>query len=154
MLRTVVTLLVVVPLLMPPGMCICQFAPNATAAAGTGGRTERGLRAGHTAAPHSDCRCDSCCNRTPAGGDERGPMPTDDAPPAGPGKHAPGCPAVLGDVPTKMAAPVVTLHFDAPGGFTGTRLPDPASPAGRGRERSTVSATSPPLFISHCSLQI
>ena len=153
MLRTVVTFLVAVPLLMPPGMCICQFAPTARAST----PTRSGGGAGHTADARPDCRCDSCRERAaPAGlpcrGEEDQPSP--DEGPFAPGKHAPGCPAALGDVPTKMAASTVTIHLDANPVCFFSVVARPAGPAGRGRESATARAASPPLFISHCSLQI
>lgn len=157
MLRSVVTFLVAVPMLMPPGMCICQFAPTGKASAVT--RSEVGQqRVGHTADSRTDCRCDSCRERAAAAGlptgGEDGPSSSDEAP-FGPGKHAPGCPAALGDVPTKMAASTVTIHLDTnPVGCFVPPVVEPTASVGRGRVCVSHPAASPPLFISHCSLLI
>lgn len=156
MFRTLVTFLVALQMLMPPGMCICQFAPTGKGSAAT--RFESGQRqVSHTADSRADCRCESCrerpAARLPSDGEDR-PASPDEAP-SGPGKHAPGCPAAHGDVPTKTAASTtVTIPFDAhPLRFFSLAVV-PAAPVGRAREGASRPAVSPPLFISHCTLLI
>jgi hypothetical protein len=82
MFRALVLLLAGWPLLMPPGMCVCQFA-----------------RAGYVAPRCSDCGCadkqeddsctDRCCECDPANSDPLGDqdVPNDDE------QYPPGCPA-------------------------------------------------------------
>ncbi len=158
MVRTVVTILVAVPLLMPPGMCLCQFAPAGHVFATTWAEATRQEHAAHTPGSRPDCRCDSCRERAvgpdlPAGSQGR-PSP-DGPPPSGPGKHPPGCPAALGDMPTKVSAPAVTIPFDAnPGPCFDSLVAGPTAPVRGAREGVSAQAASPPLFISHCSLLI
>lgn len=157
MFRSLVTLLVALPMLMPPGMCICQFAPTGKVSAAP--PSWAGQRpVGHTSNSRAECRCNSCREQVAAAG-----LPTDgeDRPaspneaPVGPGQHAPGCPAAHGDVPTKMAASTaVTIPFDAHPQCFFSLVAEPAARVGRGREGVSRPAVSPPFFISHCTLLI
>lgn len=139
MLRTAVTILVAVSLLVPPGTCVCQFVPTGTPAADTAAR---------------QARVPSCCHSCHERKAERDHTPADSPANHAPGKHAPGCPALHGDVPATTAAPAFALDLDA------TPAPrfDPVvvvSPVRRGYERDVIRhADSPPLFLSHCSLLI
>lgn len=154
MFRAVITFLVAVPMLMPPGMCICQFAPTGTTTAGTRTVAARTPAVGHSSSAGRNCRCDSCREQAPApGGQESVPAGSPAHPE--PGQHAPGCPALLGDTPTKMAAPALTLHLDADPLPTFVSAVVETSRA-RGRDRDAVghADSSPPLFLSHCSLLI
>lgn len=155
MLRTLVTLLVSLQLLMPPGMCVCQFAPSGKASAASLHRSAPQNVSTHISVPRSECRCDSC-REDAASSDRNRPTPTDDAPahPA-PGKHAPGCPAALGDMPTKMVTPAVELNLDA--GHAASyvfSLSERLAPVSLSRDRTSFTAPAPPLFISHCTLLI
>lgn len=158
MFRTVVTFLVAVPLLMPPGMCICQFAPTGKAFAATRPEADRHPHVAPASDSRSDCCCDSCRERATDAGltaGSEGRSSHDGSLPSGPGKHAPGCPAALGDMPTKVAAPAVSIHFDVnPGLCFDSPVGQPAASVGRNRECVSAQAASPPLFICHCSLQI
>lgn len=49
MLRAMVLFLMLPPMLMPPGMCICQFVPDATASARLSASRDRELSASHDA---------------------------------------------------------------------------------------------------------
>lgn len=159
MLRAVVTFLVSVPMLMPPGMCICQFAPTGKASAATWSEAARQPEVGHTSS-RPDCRCDSCRELAataglPTGNEGNTSTPSDEVPPSGPGKHAPGCPAALGAIPTKMVVSTVSIHLDTNLLVCFVSLAvGPTSSVGRSRECMSPPAASPPLFISHCTLLI
>ena len=154
MVRAVVTFLVAVPMLMPPGMCICQFAPTGMAAAGTRTIAARAPAVAHSSDAGRNCRCDSCREQAPAlGGHE--PTPAGSPTHPQPDRHSPGCPALLGDTPTKMAAPALTLHLDAdPVPSFVSAVVETSRVQGRDRDAAVRTDSSPPLFLSHCSLLI
>ena len=146
-----------VPMLMPPGMCLCQFAPAGNDCSPPAPLTAPLRAGGHPASV--DCCCDSCRERagvvTAVSQGEEKPRPSDRPASPHPGKHAPGCPAALGDIPNKMAAAAVTLPLDASAavGFVSAVVPATAVRS-RDRDVETFAVVSPPLFISHCSLLI
>ena len=147
MFRSVLTILVALPMLVPPGMCVCQFAPVGSESAGTSFQ----LEVRHTAG-RSDCHCESCRVRV---ADDRGreAKPSDAPVAPGHGDHAPHCPAALGDLPTKMAVPAFAIHLDADVGFV-SAVVEPIVIRARVRDSVHLVMTSPPLFISHCALVI
>lgn len=153
MLRAVLTVLIAVPMLMPPGMCLCQFASAASACSPSAPLHD----AGHPASV--DCCCDSCRERAGAisavSQEEEKPRPSDRPASPHPGKHAPGCPAALGDIPNKMATAAVTLHLDASPavGFV-SAVVSATAPRSHDRDIETVAIIALPLFISHCALLI
>ena len=157
MLRAVLTFLIAVPMLMPPGMCICQFASAGSACSPSAPLTAPLHDGGHPASV--DCCCDSCRERAGAisavSQEEEKPRPPDRPASPHPGKHAPGCPAALGDIPNKMATAAVMLHLDASPavGFVSAVVPATA-PRSRDRDIENFAVVSPPLFISHCALLI
>jgi len=147
MFRLVLTLLIALPMLVPPGMCICQFAPVGSASAGTSYQLEVRHAAGR-----SDCRCESCSGRV-ADDHGRKVKPSDSPVVPKHDDHAPHCPAALGDLPTKMAVPALVIHLDTDVGFVSAVVERNVF---RAQDRDIVShvSTSPPLFISHCTLVI
>lgn len=158
MLRALVLLLMLPPMLMPPGMCICQFVPTGTASAPPSASPVRELSASHDTNPRADCTCASCRSQAgaalPADSDNQ-PSPGDDGPSRHePGKHWPGCPAAADATPFNMVVPTVTVQADlvAAAGFFTPVVVAVVSPV-----RATpipAPAYSPPLFISHCTLLI
>lgn len=158
MLRALVLLLMLPPMLMPPGMCICQFVPVGTASNPLPASSSRELSASHDASPRADCTCASCRSQTgsalPTGSDNQ-PTQSDDGPSRpGPGKHWPGCPAAADAAPFNMVVPAVTVQADlvaAAGFFTPVEVAvvSPVRPT-----PVPSPAHSPPLFISHCTLLI
>lgn len=155
MFRALVLLLILPPLLIPPGMCICQFVPIGKASAAPTPSPHASV--GQAAGPRSDCTCDSCRRSRTAAVPERGddrPTPPPGGPVPVPGKHWPGCPAVGGLAPLStvvLPAPVQADLVLAPDFYTPIAESDipldrtaPASPP----------FSSPPLFISHCALLI
>jgi hypothetical protein len=147
MFRLVLTLLIALQMLVPPGMCVCQLARVGSASAGT----SYPLEVRH-AAVHSDCRCESCSGRV---ADDHGRKVKPSDSPVAPkhNDHAPHCPAALGDLPTKMAVPALVIHLDTDVGFV-SAVVEQIAIGSRDREIVCHVTTSPPLFISHCALVI
>lgn len=156
MFRALVLLLILPMLLMPPGMCICQFVPiGNVSAASVPAPPDRHPSVGHDSDPRPDCTCDSCCRARAAAVPERGDdQPTQPPSDPGPGKHLPGCPAAVGDVPLNAAVPPIKAQADlvATANFF---TPITETLVSRDRTQPVPSRTSsPPLFISHCTLLI
>lgn len=156
MLRAVVLLLMLPSMLVPPGLCICRFVPiQATSL--TSSPADRHLSTPHASNPRPDCSCDSCHARktstAPAHGDNR---PADEPVAPAPVKHWPGCPAAADAAPLNMVVPVAAV----PGDLLLTAAADFFTPidgvvASPARASAVpLPTTSPPLFISHCSLLI
>ncbi len=158
MLRGLVTFLVSLQLLMPPGLCICQFAPHANEV------NIANFRVGPIADQHTDeavrsCCCTACLSHgTSDRGTARSELPQkpfqeeQNAPK--PANHFPGCPAELGDMPTKLAVSVVILELDDFEGVFSVDWSNANNPVGREKARLDFTPHSPPLFISHCTLVI
>jgi hypothetical protein len=117
LLRFLVLLLVLPPLLMPPGVCVCQILQ-----AGSGGTA---LVASESAAPtrlrnevpsRANGCCKGCWNLTYRDTDSRGPQPDpmrgcpepDQSVPSD-RQHAPNCPAVGAVAAAKFAEPPIVL---------------------------------------------
>ncbi len=152
MARVLVLLLILPPLLMPPGMCICQFTPVANASPVSTIPAERRSAASHTQSPKKDCACDSCRSRGAVAGHDNELPPRE--PVRGPTEHWPGCPAAADSLPLSLVLPTLTLEAD----FTFasefvTATGEVANPVARILPLPPQTA-SPPLFISHCSLLI
>jgi hypothetical protein len=158
--RVVVTILVGVQALLPPGMCLCQFVPSAT--------HRQELRTPPAIPPATATHTDDSCCSCPA----CRPMARTDAPPPGeqttpdleaPHEHHPlptpaapcsGCPvvaagplarAVILDAPEQ--APLANaVHFVAP-------LVEVVS-ARADRPYLTPIPAASPLFVSHCAFLI
>lgn len=155
MFRALVLLLLLPLLLLPPGMCICQFVPIGKASPVPTSAPRATV--GQAAEPRPDCTCDSCHRSQAAAAPERGDdRPTQ--PPGGPApvpaKHWPGCPAAIGDMPLNMAVPPVKVQVDltATADFLTT-----VAEAVVSLDRTTPVSPpvgTPPLFISHCALLI
>ena len=150
-----VLLLVGPSLLMPPGMCICRFAPLASNYATASGNTISDRPASHDAAP-SGCP-KSCCKKShgtpaPIEPGEGRPAPENDrdqTPPSGP-----GCPACLTAGTTKFVE-AVGVYPDAAGEHTGPPVLFAVVPvAPRWAPFDEDHPSSPPRFISFCSFLI
>jgi hypothetical protein len=149
MIRTVVTVLVGLQMLMPPGMCLCRFAPAATL-------TQGGAA---TASQVGRSCCSSCGSRLHARHECPVPTPTQrtDSPtlPASPRDHLPGCPAVAPDVSAKLAVPTdapfdAALAAHAPARTVGSWGDEfPAAP----RVPSALTRSGPPLYVTFCALR-
>src|SRR4051794_27500617 len=99
MLRAVVSLLVALPLLMPPGVCVCRCAPVDRPS--TALRTVARPACAHCCAHHKTKhqRAGTTLLTVPDGSQ----VPT----------HAPGCPALLTPDHAKVAQPVVVVDGPA-----------------------------------------
>ncbi len=161
MFRALVLLLMLPPMLMPPGMCICQFVPiGKVPVAPVSALPDRQSSVGHASNPRPDCTCDSCrhsrtASAVPEGGNDQPTQPPTGGPSGpGPGKHWPGCPAAVGDVPLNAAVPHVKTQADLVA-TTNFFTPITETLVSRDRTQPVPSPTSsPPLFISHCTLLI
>lgn len=160
MLRTVASFLALLPMLMPPGMCICQFVPieNVSATPLAASPDRRGS-VPHATDPRPDCNCNSCRHAraatvAPERGDGQPAWPPGGAPSApGSGKHWPGCLAAMGDVP--LATTVVPVAVQADVAATSFLTPVAAAVVSPDRVAPAPPPTaSLPLFISHCALLI
>lgn len=157
-MRTVLAFLALLPMLMPPGMCICRLAPVVRAAPNTQSVvSDNKTVVAHDTNAKSGCSCDSCRSQTsPVAGTDRTNPPTtrDESPSEEPFKHSPSCPAATDATPlTLLVQPttiphdaVATLNFLTPVHSLFVFAVRPAS--------STMRTSAPPLFISHCALLI
>lgn len=143
--RTLLLILVAPVLLMPPGMCICQFVPCGEVGRGDPVASGESEAASVCTCSHTDgganaelpCGC-------PAGGGKPRPLP---------GKPWPDCPVVTGTAPDKFTTPSPVLLALDPAAVVLWVVEVPVVPAGRTHQVSPRLA-SPPLFISQCSLVI
>jgi hypothetical protein len=161
--RTILAILASLPMLVPPGMCVCKLAPRWFAAAPAATVTpppatvaiespshsccgcKKHRKARQQKLPHqaAHCACPSCPadpSRTPAERDE----------------HHPGCPKALGVplVVVQARSGSATLHMldflaspllvPEQVSVGKTAWPDPDG----------VPILAPPLFLSHCTLLI
>lgn len=162
MFRVLLTILVGLPMLMPPGMCLCQFLPCGRASADESRPPSPGVQ---TVRPGVDsvpsCGCGQRRSRSQQAQQEPGKpggwenIPADHSSPGPlPGQHAPGCPAAMTAATDKVALPtsqvqkllVLAADFF---GFTPVSV-KAAIPV----ERVTSYPHSPPLFLSLCTLLI
>lgn len=160
-MRTLLLLLIAPVMLMPPGMCICQFVPCGWEM-GTGrGDLSASLRSSSQTTTTVTCTCDkrrsgsqdhrssgvstSQDRETASGGEKPCPCP---------GKPWPGCPAVTGEDQAKVAPPpsAVLSSLDLACEFV-QFVEVPAVPVARVDFKSLHPASSP-LFICHCTLLI
>jgi hypothetical protein len=157
MFRVLVLILMLPPMLMPPGMCICQFAPLGKASdAPLSASPGRPHAVGNSTDPRPDCTCDSCrrARTTAAVPEGRDDQPAGGPSAPGPGKHWPGCPAATGDAPLTTAIPTLTVQVDL-SPAADTCIPVVIAVVQSGRAAPVPSPViSPPLFITHCTLLI
>lgn len=164
MFRAVVAFLAGLPMLMPPGMCLCQFLPRGEEF--TAPPARQALSSGEVA-DASDETCDCRCghrhqraNRDDSAPDEiktalRSAALSDCERPTShlPANHQPGCPAATGASPTKT--PMAAVPAQTPDLAAGvvTLLGD-ADSCNRMCHEPMAAPLAPPLFLSHCSLLI
>ena len=157
-MRMALAFLALLPMLMPPGMCICRLVPGVRAApVAQPVASDNEVVAAHAANAKSGCSCDSCRSQTsPVADTDRTNPPTtrDESPSHEPFKHSPGCPAASDATPlTLLVQPttipvdlVATLNFLTPVHSLFVFTVSPVS--------ATMRTSAPPLFISHCALLI
>lgn len=158
--RTLLLLLVAPALLMPPGMCICQFVPCGEMT-GSGSADPSTLQWSGTSAAANGCTCShgregSTGLKTgygskaehlggcPAGGEK--PCPS-------PGKPWPDCPVVTGTAPDKFTTPSPVLVAWDLASVAVWSLEVTAVPTGR-IHYAPFRLASSPIFIRQCSLVI
>ena len=144
-LRQLLALIVGLPMLMPPGMCVCQFMPCNNASNGY-------VRTSYvsTGDPDKCCKCSSRSDRAglvaPIGG-----TVAKSSPGQLPHEHAPSCPAALGATPNKISpAPfVMPPSLDLAVSYFWVEIQTISS---RGQQdEALVQGSPPPLFLAHCS---
>ena len=159
MFRALVLFLILPPLLMPPGMCICQLVPTTSASTTPPSAPAEQPTASHAASPRPDCTCYSCRSQAASGAPEHGDRhlaqtPTEEPFGPEPGKHWPGCPAAVGSAPLVVVLPTVTTPVDL-AAITTSFAPAAETVVSAIRAVPvSAPAVSPPLFISHCTLLI
>ena len=151
-MRTLLLLAVGLPMLMPPGVCVCQFVPYEPGGAAEPARTVDVSAALQDSADAQRCGC--CRRDRSSGGDfTHGAAPAKNPGPV-PGKHWPGCPAAIGAAPVKVAVPAPTpFQPDAPACLFVAHTAEPRLPSVSADFTSTAPA-APPLYLSHCTLLI
>lgn len=160
MVRSLVLLLILPRLLLPPGMCLCQFVAvgKASATPSSSPPSRDVPSASHAATARPGCPCDSCRPRTPSADlgldDDLPAKPADEPAAPGSGKHWPGCPlAAVGAELPNLVMPTVSVDVDHVSADCNTSLAVLVVPPLRAVPAS-APAVSPPLYISHCSLLI
>lgn len=157
MLRSLLALLASLPLLMPPGMCLCQFVPVAAAGSISLFQSGKTAEARESAKPAS-CRCKHHCTQDadmPSKAEEgTAPVSHDDTPDSCPREHLPGCPALTPMV-NRVGLPGFSIQtwFILPTATVAAaallQIPDPAPvPA------LHAVALAPDLHLTHCSFVI
>jgi hypothetical protein len=162
MLRTIIAVLVSLPLLMPPGMCICQFGPDQCCAAAS--------EEENASQPHAAPRKHACCRHSRRT-EESSTQPTtrkvnrirvadhaflcghDHSTPLD-RHHFPGCPALKPADHSRVSEPISIrlLPLDTACGFCHTLE---ASHSPRGHSPSfTVIEPDHPLYLTFCTLLI
>lgn len=151
MLTQLLTLAACVPLLLPPGVCLCKAGdrPRARAA------LAQARDAGPVALLDGPC-CKKCQCAAPAAtpSSHRGrhptprPAPTEDP-------HLPGCPASPAADASKWVEPTQTVANILPPLQIVAFLPVEVTVAARPPVPASANwPSSPPLYLSHCSLVV
>ncbi|MBA4188007.1 MAG: hypothetical protein C0467_08305 [Planctomycetaceae bacterium] len=145
----VLMLVACLPLLQPTGFCICKAGLR------TNSRPDSlptiPVEVPHT--PSSDCTCRHCKSERPPA------LPTKTGEPSSPApipddSHSPGCPASAGVDCFKWIEPVQSLDYDIPVevvAFLPIEVVRFATPP---TITSTAWPSSPPFYLTHCSLVI
>jgi hypothetical protein len=144
--RLFLLFLVTPALLMPPGMCVCQFAPCGEASREE--VTACAVQRAETTSTSCTCAHASRKQELPCecpDGDER--------PSRLPGKPWPDCPVVTGTAPDKFTTPSPVLLALDSAPPVAWALETPAVLGGR-VSHAPPRIVAPPLFICQCSLVI
>jgi len=156
MIRTLVFLLVALPMLVPPGMCICQFdlTGRCSPAAVRVASAPEQASSGHERTPRSSC----CCRHRKGGAaehlDRAGGLASEGGPgiPAG-REHAPGCPAARSLDYFKVER---NINSVAPPADLAGFFALPAIPARQALLISSPAQARPalPVYLTLCTLLI
>lgn len=154
-LARVLMLVASLPLLFPPGFCICKVggggvAPFGQAQVAGSQKIKPGLSKSGCCA-NRDCTGDHAGRPASQPGESKSrpaPAPRDDS-------HLPGCPAAAGADWFKVVEPVQTpVHTLPPVALVPFRLLAVVSVAAPPITTFTNWPSSPPIYLSHCSLVI
>jgi hypothetical protein len=143
-----------VPLLQPTGFCVCKAgvpsrtSPSQDATGQTDSRPALQKTGCCSQRNAQDCHTKSDATEFPVSAPHPCPAPADD-------DHLPGCPASVGVDRFKWVEPVQSFADALPPVEVTAFLPlEVAAPAANLIPPSTNSSSSPPLYLSHCSLVI
>lgn len=150
--RTVVTILTALLMLMPPGMCVCQFTPVRPVCPPPMGRTVATARD-----EERSSKCSSCCSRSnpkaPVGGGERAAADRDHGPrPNLP--HDPGCPALKTVDWSKIAGTFASADALMVPALSGALFGLAASPVTPSRPADSLLTGHAPIYITFRTLLI
>lgn len=151
-LARVLMLVACVPLLQPPGFCVCKAAGS--------GRTSPSQK-GSALANSSPAPTKGCCSRRSpndpvTSATTESPAPTPCPAPADDDHHLPGCPASVGVDRFKWVEPAQSFSDSLPAVDPGSFLPlDVVLPvAVRLIPPALISRSLPPIYLTYCSLVI
>lgn len=154
MFRAVLTVLLVLPMLVSPGMCVCQFVPCGRVRCESPRTTLASID--RSLSSRASCRCAKPCNRAERGSRSHGAVAkqlADLRPAPVPIDHIPGCPASVESTVRKVSLPadaIPTVDLQAVAWvFTPVR-----TSRQRYSDRLARFPADAPLFVSHCSLLI
>jgi hypothetical protein len=153
--RSVLALVAVLPMLMPSGMCLCQWSSAGPTATPTGGVSPAAKPPGPV------CGCHHCHKHDGEAADDGddtrvgtqrpgrvpdpGPCPRD---------HRPDCPVVTGlSIRVAVLADATAGYVCRPASAAEWACPPTAAVTSRGPP-GPAAVPSSPLFISHCALLI
>lgn len=143
-LRHLLALVVGLPMLMPPGICVCQFVPCGDAS------TEYQETSSETVAVATErCKCSTHRDKTELASTDE--LLAKLSPGHAPHEHAPGCPAKLGTTPNKIAPPplVAPDALDLAVSYCWVEVQSIASR--KLTDEVLVQGSPPPLFLAHCA---
>jgi hypothetical protein len=156
--RALLAILVGLPMLMPPGMCLCEYLPCPDESSTTVDSVSVDENASAGQSTHCRCghrrHCLSAAEQAPRVVKRSAGIGVRSAPVPHPDKHHPGCPATIGPIsvhasprntpvlmPIPMIAPEVAFSSVIASNFT---VP----------VQDTSSPPSNPHYIAYCSLLI
>lgn len=148
MFRAFVAFLAALPLLLPPGMCICRFVPCADCSV---------PHEEHVTNSSADelTQCSKCSAHRAQPETSTGESATKNSPGHSHQDHAPWCTAITGDadrVATESVS-VPTEYVTVLNGYVANFEWATVVPS-RSRDFVAASIPSPPLYVSHCALLI
>lgn len=148
--------LALVPMLMPPGTCICRLVPGGDSFAAPPIADLEETSPAPAAKVHANC-CEGCrTSKEDAYArhhNEQPTKPTDGPTQPAPEKHWPGCPAASDAIPLSVVVQPSTVPVDYV--VEACYFTHSETVATQVRSiRVPTPVVSPPLFISHCALLI
>jgi hypothetical protein len=138
------------PLLQPPGFCVCKAVPAARAP------SEHEGRDGSDFEPKVGASKPVCCSHRHGGEDRPIPVPHPPVEQGSDDDHMPGCPASPGIDSSKWAEPTpsVTAALTRPVGGVAILSDEAVYSPNPSFKPAVRWPSSPPLYLSHCSLVI